>query len=136
MIRLKRAYESAASDDGARFLVERLWPRGMKKEALPLRAWVKGVAPSDSLRRWFGHDPKKWKEFRRRYFAELDANAAALEPLLEVARQGDVTLVYSAHDAEHNDAVALRDYLEAKMKKGRRRSAPPRKPASTGTVME
>jgi len=123
MIRLKRAYESAASDDGARFLVERLWPRGIKKEALPLRAWVKEVAPSDSLRRWFGHDPKKWKEFRRRYFAELDANAAALEPLLEVARQGDVTLVYSAHDAEHNDAVALRDYLEAKMKKGRRRSA-------------
>jgi len=136
MIRLKRAYESAAPDDGARFLVERLWPRGIKKEALPLRAWVKEAAPSDSLRRWFGHDPKKWKEFRRRYFAELDANAAAFAPLLEAARQGDVTLVYSAHDAEHNDAVALRDYLEAKMKKGRRRSAPPRKRASTGTVME
>ena len=123
MIRLKRAYESAASDDGARFLVERLWPRGIKKEALPLRAWVKEVAPSDSLRRWFGHDPKKWKEFRRRYFAELDRNAAAVEPLLEAARQGDVTLVYSAHDTEHNNAVALRDYLEAKVKKGRHRSA-------------
>ena len=123
MIRLKRAYESAASDDGARFLVERLWPRGMKKEALPLRAWMKEVAPSDLLRRWFGHDPKKWEEFRRRYFAELDANAAAFEPLLETARQGDVTLVYSAHDTEHNNAVALRDYLEAKVKKGHRRSA-------------
>ena len=97
---------------------------------------MKEAAPSDSLRRWFGHDPKKWKEFRRRYFAELDRNAAAVEPLLEAARQGDVTLVYSAHDTEHNNAVALRDYLEAKMKKGRRRSAPPRKRASTGTVME
>ena len=118
MIRLKRAYESATPDDGARFLVERLWPRGIKKEALPLRAWVKEVAPSDSLRRWFGHDPKKWEEFRRRYFAELDRNAAAVEPLLGAARQGDVTLVYSAHDTERNNAVALRDYLEAKMKKG------------------
>ena len=118
MIRLKRAYESAASDDGARFLVDRLWPRGIKKEALSLRAWVKEAAPSDSLRRWFGHDPEKWKEFRRRYFAELDRNAAAFEPLLEAARQGDVTLVYSAHDTERNNAVALRDYLEAKMKKG------------------
>ncbi len=123
MIRLKRAYESAASDDGARFLVDRLWPRGIKKEALPLRAWVKEAAPRDSLRRWFGHDPKKWEEFRRRYFAELDRNAGALEPLLEATRQGDVTLVYSAHDTEHNNAVALRDYLEAKMQKGHHRSA-------------
>ena len=123
MIRLKRAYESAASDDGARFLVDRLWPRGIKKEALPLRAWMKEAAPSDSLRRWFGHDPKKCEEFRRRYFAELDRNAATVEPLLEAARQGDVTLVYSAHDTEHNNAVALRDYLEAKMKRGHHRSA-------------
>jgi uncharacterized protein YeaO (DUF488 family) len=127
MLRLKRAYDSPASEDGARFLVDRLWPRGMKKEALSLRAWTKDVAPTDSLRRWFGHDPKKWEGFRRRYFAELDANAVAWEPILKAARDGDVTLVYSAHDTEHNNAVALRDYLEAKMTgKPRRRSTPAR----------
>ncbi len=117
MIRLKRVYEPACSEDGARFLVERLWPRGVSKTSLRLDGWLEDVAPSDALRRWFAHDPKKWREFRRRYFDELDANAPAWEPILQAARRGEVTLIYSARDSEHNSAVALRDYLEAK--KGR-----------------
>ena len=111
MIRIKRVYESPADDDGVRFLVERLWPRGMKKESLRMDAWLKGVAPSDPLRRWFGHDPAKWIEFRDRYFAELDAEPEAIQPIVEASRQGDVTLLYSAHDTEHNNAVALLEYL-------------------------
>jgi uncharacterized protein YeaO (DUF488 family) len=111
-IKLKRAYEMAAHDDGIRYLVERLWPRGVKKEALHIEAWLKEVAPSDALRRWFKHDPKKWEEFRRRYLRELDENAEAWEPILDAARHATVTLVYSAHDTEHNNAVALKAYLE------------------------
>jgi len=113
MIRLKRVYEPATTEDGQRFLVERLWPRGLKKEALKAEAWLKDVAPSDDLRRWFSHDPAKWSEFRRRYFAELDRDPAVAAPLLKAARQGTVTLLYSAHDTEHNNAVALKDYLES-----------------------
>ncbi len=112
-IKLKRAYEPAATDDGTRYLVERLWPRGVKKEALRVEAWLKDVAPSEALRRWFGHDPKKWEQFRRRYFKELDGNREAWESLCDAARHGTVTLVYSAHDTEHNNAVALKAYLEA-----------------------
>ncbi len=115
MILLKRAYDPVTSDDGTRFLVERLWPRGVKKTSLRVQAWLKDVAPSDGLRRWFAHDPKKWEEFRRRYFHEMDANAKACETILQAARRGRVTLVYSAHDAEHNNAVALKEYLEARM---------------------
>jgi uncharacterized protein YeaO (DUF488 family) len=110
-IRLKRAYEDAAPDDGQRFLVERLWPRGVRKAALPLDGWLKDVAPSPALRKWFGHDPEKWAEFRRRYFAELKQHEAALAPLREAIRAGPVTLVYGSRDTEHNAAVALRDFL-------------------------
>jgi uncharacterized protein YeaO (DUF488 family) len=117
MIQLKRAYDRPASTDGTRFLVERLWPRGVKKTALHVDAWLKGVAPSTTLRRWFGHDPVKWSEFRRRYAHELDASADALEPIREASRRGTVTLVYSSHDTEHNNAVALKDYLERKARK-------------------
>ena len=113
-IRLKRAYDPAAADDGARFLVERLWPRAVKKTALPLDAWLKDVAPSDALRRWFAHDAAKWAEFRRRYFRELDARPQACEAILGAARRGPVTLVYSARDTEHNNAVALKEYLQAR----------------------
>ena len=123
MIQVKRAYEPANSEDGKRFLVEWLWPRGVAKAGLPLDAWIKEVAPSDALRRWFGHDPEKWKEFRRRYFNELDANQQAWEPILKAGRRGRVTLIYSSHDAEHNNAVALKQYLEAKMGKKRRSAA-------------
>jgi uncharacterized protein YeaO (DUF488 family) len=110
-IRLKRAYEDAAPDDGQRFLVERLWPRGVRKAALPLDGWLKSAAPSPGLRKWFGHDPEKWTEFRRRYFAELKQHEAALAPLREAIRAGPVTLVYGSRDTEHNAAVALRDFL-------------------------
>lgn len=112
MITVKRAYESTSHADGKRFLVERLWPRGIRKEALVIDAWLKDVAPSTALRQWFDHDPAKWEEFRRRYFRELEKNRAALEPIIAAARRGPVTLVYSAHDVDHNNAVALRDYLE------------------------
>jgi uncharacterized protein YeaO (DUF488 family) len=118
-IQLKRAYEPVDSADGTRFLVERLWPRGIKKTALPLEAWLKNVAPSTALRRWFGHDPKKWSEFRRRYFRELVGNADALEPIIKAAHHGPVTLVYSSHDTEHNNAVALKAYVEAQIGKKR-----------------
>src|SRR5436305_11159919 len=112
MLTVKRVYKAPEPGDGTRFLVERLWPRGVKKEALRMDAWLRDVAPSNALRRWFGHEPAKWKEFRRRYSAELDAKLESLQPILEAMRQGDVTLLYSAHDTEHNNAVALKEYLE------------------------
>jgi uncharacterized protein YeaO (DUF488 family) len=111
MFKLKRAYEKPEQSDGSRYLIDRLWPRGVKKDALKLEGWLKDVAPSDTLRHWFKHDPEKWDEFRRRYFEELDSNREAWEPLLGAAHKGPVTLVYSAHDAEHNNAVALGEYL-------------------------
>jgi len=111
MIRAKRVYEPPGADEGTRFLVERLWPRGMRKESLHMEGWLKDVAPSDALRRWFGHDPAKWIEFRDRYFAELDGEPDAIQPIVEAARRGNVTLLYSAHDTEHNNAVALKEYL-------------------------
>jgi uncharacterized protein YeaO (DUF488 family) len=114
MIQTRRVYETPEPSDGTRFLVERLWPRGMKKEALKLDGWLKEVAPSAELRRWFGHDPAKWEEFRRRYFAELDQHPEAWQPIQEAARRGTVTLLYSARDTAHNSAVALKAYLEAK----------------------
>jgi uncharacterized protein YeaO (DUF488 family) len=112
MIRLKRAYELATPSDGRRVLVERLWPRGASKAKLRLDEWIKDVAPSTELRRWFGHDPKRWPEFRGRYFAELRAHPAAWQPLLGRARRGRVTLVYAAHDQEHNGALALKAFLD------------------------
>ncbi len=115
MIRVKRVYDPAATDDGRRFLVERLWPRGLKKESLKMDGWVKDVAPSDALRRWFGHDPAKWEEFRHRYAAELSENSSSWQPLLAEARHGTVTLLYSAHDQEHNNAIALKSFLEARL---------------------
>ncbi len=125
MIQLKRAYDKASDNDGARFLVERLWPRGVKKSALKLDGWLKDVAPSNDLRSWFGHDPGKWSEFKRRYVRELERNEAAWRPLLAGARRGRITLVYSAHDAEHNNAIVLKDFLEAKLRRraGSRRAA-------------
>lgn len=120
-ILLKRAYEPAAKSDGERVLVERLWPRGIKKEALQLDRWMKDVAPSTELRKWFNHDPKKWNEFRERYFAELNANSEDWKALIENAPTR-LTLVYSSHDQEHNNAVALREYLERKLRGAKRHS--------------
>jgi uncharacterized protein YeaO (DUF488 family) len=112
MIQLKRAYDPAGRTDGARFLVERLWPRGVKKTSLKIKDWLKEAGPSTELRKWFSHDPGKWDEFRRRYFDELKANPAAWQPVLRAARHGTVTLIYSSHDTEHNNAVALQEFLQ------------------------
>ncbi|MFP5232775.1 MAG: DUF488 domain-containing protein [Acidobacteriota bacterium] len=112
MIQVKRAYEPPGKDDGERFLVERLWPRGIRKESLNVDAWLKEVAPSAALRQWFQHDPAKWDEFRKRYFRELEQHPEAWEPLLARVRSSRVTLVYSARDTEHNNAVALKEFLE------------------------
>lgn len=112
MIKVKRSYDPREPADGARFLVDRLWPRGVKKEDLHLDGWLKDIAPSDDLRRWFNHDPAKWEEFQRRYFAELDSKPKALQPIQDATHRGNVTLLYSARDTEHNNAVALRTYLE------------------------
>jgi uncharacterized protein YeaO (DUF488 family) len=115
MIQAKRVYDPAEPDDGTRVLVERLWPRGTRKETLKMDEWLKDVAPSTELRRWFSHDPARWDEFRRRYFEELDAHRPAWEPLCEVARRGKLTLLYSSHDTQHNNAVALKGYLEGQL---------------------
>lgn len=111
-IQLKRVYDQPAKQDGTRFLVERLWPRGITKAALRNVQWVRDAAPSTELRKWFGHDPLLWDEFRRRYFAELKLREDGLLPILEAARQGVVTLLYSSHDETHNNAVALREFLQ------------------------
>ncbi|MNX84743.1 hypothetical protein D3C86_1165550 [compost metagenome] len=126
-IRLKRAYDAPAPEDGERFLVDRLWPRGVSKERLQLTDWLKEVAPTTALRQWFGHQVERWPEFEARYRAELAANEEALAPLLEAARSGPVTLVYAAKDLEHNQARVLKRVLEEHLKAGRLRSreAPP-----------
>ncbi len=123
MIALKRAYEKAAPEDGARFLVERLWPRGVRKADLRIDAWLKDAAPSDALRRWFAHDAEKWDEFQKRYYAELRANPEAVRPIRDAARRGRVTLVYSARDTEHNNAVALKKFSESRTSAKRARHA-------------
>ncbi|MHB1166577.1 MAG: DUF488 domain-containing protein [Candidatus Nanopelagicales bacterium] len=110
-IRLSRVYDHELHAGGTVFLVERLWPRGVRKDSLKFGGWLRDVAPSHELRKWFSHDPVRWDEFRRSYVAELDAHPEAWQPLLDAARSGDVTLLYSSHDQEHNSAVALRDYL-------------------------
>ncbi len=117
MIRLKRAYDASAASDGYRVLVERLWPRGVSKRRLHLDQWAKDVAPSQALRRWYGHAPQRWPEFRRRYTAELRANRAAWEALLRVVRHGRVTFVYAAHDEARNGAVVLKSFLDRRARK-------------------
>lgn len=115
-INLKRVYEPASEQDGYRVLVDRLWPRGISKAKAAVDLWLKEAGPSAPLRQWFSHDPQKWPEFKTRYFAELDGSRQLLAPLLEAARAGNLTLVYSSRDEEHNQAVALREYLQALLK--------------------
>ena len=110
-IRLKRVYEPPARGDGARILVERLWPRGVSKEKAKLRLWARDVAPSTELRKWFDHRPERWERFCERYWAELDERPEALEPLLELVRAGTVTFVFASREEELNNAVALRAYV-------------------------
>ena len=118
-IEVHRVYE-AGLPSGKRYLVERLWPRGIRKEDLRIDGWIREVSPSPELRRWFGHDPAKWTGFRRRYFAELDRHPEAWRPLLDAAARARVTLLFSARDEEHNSAVALKEYLERHRRGGRR----------------
>jgi uncharacterized protein YeaO (DUF488 family) len=110
-IRLKRAYAPVEAGDGARILVDRLWPRGVGRQRAALDDWMKDIAPSAALRRWFGHEPSRWEEFRRRYKAELRGHAADLQRLRAIAAKGALTLVYAARDEERNDAVVLREVL-------------------------
>ena len=117
MIMLKRAYDAVSRTDGTRFLVERLWPRGISKAALRVDAWLKEVGPSTELRKWFGHDPDRWNEFRRRYVRELASQPEAWQPIVSAARRGRVTLVYSSHDTQHNNAVALQEFLRRQAKR-------------------
>jgi uncharacterized protein YeaO (DUF488 family) len=112
-IALSRLYDDEP-ETGRSFLVERLWPRGITRERLSHAQWCKEVAPSHELRTWFGHDPQRWEEFRRRYEIELDDNPSSWQPLLDAATAGDITLLYSSKDREHNNAVALRDYLNCR----------------------
>ncbi|MCI0573278.1 MAG: DUF488 family protein [Myxococcaceae bacterium] len=119
MVRLKRAYAPAAHEDGYRVLVDRLWPRGLKKEALPLDAWLRDISPSPELRKWFGHAPERWEEFTRRYRAEL-ARAPAkelLEQLAARARRGTVTLVFSTKDEERNSAAVVKEEIEKHLRR-------------------
>ena len=111
-IHLKRAYEKSARSDGLRILVERLWPRGLSKERASVDVWLKNIAPSPTLRRWFGHDPAKWEEFQKRYWAELDANPDVVAELRRSVREGPVAFVYAARDEQHNGALALWEYLK------------------------
>ena len=110
-VEVKRVYEPAAPEDGERYLVDRLWPRGVHKDALTISGWLKGVAPSDGLRRWFRHDPERWEEFQRRYREELRANRDALMALRSAMARGPITLIYGAGDERHNHALVLRDVL-------------------------
>jgi uncharacterized protein YeaO (DUF488 family) len=112
MLKLKRVYDEPSKEDGYRILVERLWPRGMSKDRAAVDLWLKEVAPSPELRKWFAHDPAKWQEFRRRYVKELEKKADEVHLLLNKSREGTVTLVYAAHDREHNSALLLQQYLK------------------------
>ena len=111
-IQLKRAYDAPLSSDGCRILVDRLWPRGVRKKEVRIDLWLKEAAPSAVLRKWFNHDPVKWNEFKKRYFAELDNQPSAITKLLRQTDRGAVTLIYGARDSEHNNAVALKEYLK------------------------
>jgi uncharacterized protein YeaO (DUF488 family) len=112
MIKLKRIYEQPAPGDGKRVLVDRLWPRGLARDGTKLDEWLKEIAPSDELRKWFGHDPARWEEFRRRYREELKLQDDLLEQLTAEARRGTVTLLFAAKDEAHNNAVVLKELLE------------------------
>jgi len=115
-IRLKRVYDEAAESDGYRVLVDRLWPRGLKKSEARINEWLKEIAPSAGLRKSFGHDPARWPDFKKRYWAELDEQRDQVEELVHKARKRPVTLLYAAKDAQNNNAVALKEYIERKMK--------------------
>jgi uncharacterized protein YeaO (DUF488 family) len=111
-INIKRVYELPQARDGTRVLIDRLWPRGLTKEKAKVNMWFKDIAPSSTLRKWFGHDPERWSEFKKRYHKELSENSEVVAALLKKLKGGNVTIVYGAKDEEHNDAVVLKEYLE------------------------
>ncbi len=116
MIKLKRAYDPASKDDGLRILVERLWPRGVSKKKAAIDLWLKAISPSPELRQWYGHDPAKWQQFRKKYWAELKGQGDLLALLKYVAQEKMVTFVYAASDEERNSAVALKEFMERSQK--------------------
>ena len=124
-VKLKHVCEPASADDGVRILVDRLWPRGVKKADAAIDQWIKDIAPSTALRKWFGHDPARWAEFRARYAVEVHEHPEQFERLRALASQGQITLVYSAHDEVHNDAVALRSLLLGRQMKRERTAVKP-----------
>lgn len=136
MIRVKRVYEPPSSQDGERLLVDRLWPRGIQRDSLRLGGWLKDVAPTQALRRWFGHDAARWQEFQERYFAELDAKPSAWRNVLARAQRGTVTLLYGARDSERNNAVALKLYLEQREKQRGQAMKPCKDPPSKRSIQD
>lgn len=117
MIQIKRAYEQPSDQDGFRILVDRLWPRGLKKSEAKLDLWMKEVAPEDRLRKWFSHDPEKWEEFRKYYLKELEQKEEYVQKLLEKARESNLTLLYAAKDEIYNNATVLKEYLESRLER-------------------
>ena len=122
MVRIKRIYDPVSPEDGKRIYIDRLWPRGLKKDEAVFDEWLKEISPSDELRKWFGHDPAKWKEFEKRYRKELEEKGELLEKLRHEARRGTITLLYSAKDTEHNNAVTMKEVLDPALRGG-----PPRR---------
>lgn len=114
MIEIQRVYGRQQRSQGFRILVDRLWPRGIKKEELKADLWLKDVAPSNDLRKWFNHDPARWDEFKRRYFRELESRQSAIDSIVEKTKDGDIILLYGARDDKHNNAAALKEYLESR----------------------
>ena len=121
-IQVRRVYDPPARSDGCRILVDRIWPRGLSKDDVKLDAWIKDVAPSAELRTWFGHEPSKWTAFKHKYFKELDGREEALDQLLQACSGRTLTLLFGAKDVEHNNAVALKEYLETHLGSKRRRA--------------
>ena len=118
MIKIKRIYDAPTPDDGIRILVDRLWPRGVSKEKAKVDLWLKEIAPNNELRKWYGHDPKKWAEFRKRYFSNLDTKRELVNQIVQKTKEGDVTLLYSSKEEKLNNAVALKEYISKKKKGG------------------
>lgn len=115
MIRLKRAYDPPSRDDGKRILIDRLWPRGLKKEEANIDEWVREIAPSNALRKWFGHDPRKWETFKKKFFNELDEHEEIIEKILDILKSSSITLVYASKEERFNNAIALKEYIETRM---------------------
>jgi uncharacterized protein YeaO (DUF488 family) len=123
MIKIKRAYDLPSQDDGKRILVDRLWPRGLKKENAQVDVWIKNIAPSDELRKWFRHEPGKWSEFKKRFFLELRGKQDMVAEIVNTSRKGTVTLLFGAKEERFNNAVALKEYVDAKMRAVQRKKA-------------